>query len=61
MNTPFDTQTIRIDLQNDLQQAEQDFTQAPTIKKLSLINWITKKLAFLNSPEYQERKRKAQS
>ena len=59
--TPFDTQKIRVELSQDLQKAEQDYTKNPTLEHLSLIRWIQNKLDFLSSPIYQERKRKAQS
>lgn len=61
MNTPFDTQKVRIDLREALQHAEKAYAAKPSLESLSLIRWITNKLMFFDSPMYQERKQKVRS
>jgi hypothetical protein len=69
MNTPFDTQQVRLDLMKELLEVETQAISA-TEKETDVailaelggkIRWLKNKLQFLNSPIYQERKRKAQS
>jgi hypothetical protein len=67
--TPFDTQQIRLDLMQELLQVEEEAIKATEYETdVSIlaelgekIRWLKNKLNFLNSPIYQERKRKAQS
>lgn len=63
MNTNFDTQKVRIDLQARKAQAEDSLTKTSDVSAVlelaETIRWLTNKLNFLGSPIYQERKQKA--
>lgn len=62
MNNPtaFNTQKIKLDLMKELSQAEEQAKQTRDVKTLSdlahKMRWLTNKINFLDSPEYQRRK-----
>jgi hypothetical protein len=44
--TPFDTQKIRIDLREQIQQTEQEIEQKPSLDAQNLVGWLKSKLSF---------------